>query len=76
MKMLPNYTLEELVKEKVIFEYYRKGELHYVTQHTGFKFVVPISDCIEFLAEDNGTLFMWYIREQLAANEDGRKASS
>lgn len=78
MKMLPNYTLKELVKEKVVFEYYRKGELHYVTQHTGFKFIVPISDCGdgEFLAEDKGTLFMRYIRKQLEANEDGRKASS
>lgn len=76
MKMLPNYTLKELIKENVIFEKYRKGELHYVTSHTGFKFVVPIEDCGdgEFLSHDKGTFFMRYIRKQLDSNNIGREA--
>lgn len=70
-------TLKELVAgdQRVHFQLYRKGELHYKTS-SGFDFVVPIEDCGDgqFLAEDKAMLFMRYIRKQLEANEAGRLA--
>lgn len=75
MKMLPNYTLKELVKENVEFVQYRKGELVYSTTHTGFVFVVPVSGCgdAEFKAQDRGVFFRRWIRKQLEANNQGKE---
>lgn len=67
-------TLKELVAgdKQVHFQFYRKGELHYMTDD-GFNFVVPVSDAGDatFLASDRAMLFMRYIRKQLEANEAG-----
>lgn len=75
MKMLPNYTLKELVKEDVEFMFYRKQELYYRTRHTGFVFIVPISDTgdAEFKSVDRGVFFMRWIRLQLASNNVERE---
>lgn len=77
MKMWPNYTLKELIKEDVEFLHYRKGYLYYRTAHTGFIFCVPTSDCgdAEFMAKDRGAFFMRWIRQQLASNNEGREAA-
>jgi hypothetical protein len=68
-------TLKELVSgdQRVHFQLYRKGYLHYKTT-AGFEFVVPADDCGDgvFLNEDRAMLFMRYIRKQLEANAAGR----
>jgi len=68
-------TLKQLVAgdKKVYFQFYRKGELHYVTDD-GFSFVVPVSDAGDatFLASDRAMLFLRYIRKQLELNAAGR----
>lgn len=61
-------TLKEIVSNnaKVHFNFYRKGELWYVTD-CGFDFPVPIEDTgdASFMKEDKAMLFMRYIRKQL-----------
>lgn len=54
--------IKELVKCKVYFQFYKKGELHYQTE-SGFNFRVPIEDTGDgiFLGEDKGIMFMRYI---------------
>lgn len=69
--------LKDLVKNKeVFFNFYRAGELHYITEDA-FEFVVPIDDTGNgtFLARDNAIYFMRYIRKQLEVNEAGREDS-
>ncbi len=52
--------------------HYRKGELWYVVEATGFTFPVPVSDCGDgtFLATDRAMLFMRYIRKALEAGNE------
>lgn len=58
------------VRGKVIFQYYRAGNLWYKTE-TDVLFPVPISDVGDatFLAEDKGIMFMRYIRKHFATLE-------
>lgn len=64
--------LKEHVKGQVSFEYYRDGNLWYVTE-SGFKFPVPIDDIgnATFLARDKAMLFMRYIRKHMALAQAG-----
>lgn len=68
--------LKELIKETAVFDFYRKGELHYITHKTCFRFVVPVEDCGdgEFSSEIKGITMMRWIRKQLEANQVGREA--
>lgn len=68
--------LKELIKEWCVLDFYRKGELHYITGKTCFRFVVPIEDCGdgEFPSEIKGITMMRWIRKQLEANAQGREA--
>ena len=70
-------TLKEMIvnNQKVRFAFYRDGELWYETE-CGFRFPVPIADAgtATFLAEDRAILFMRYIRKQMAALADARRA--
>lgn len=63
--------MKELVKGKVYFQFYRKGELHYKTE-SGFNFRVPIEDCGDgvFLNEDRAIMFMRYIRKELDSQKE------
>ncbi len=58
----------------VHFNFYRKGELWYVTD-CGFEFPVPISDTgdAEFNSADKAMLFMRWIRKHLATIEAAKK---
>jgi hypothetical protein len=69
--------LKNLIKEVAVFNFYRKGELHYVTSDTCFHFVVPIDDCGdgEFSQEIKGITMMRWIRKQLEANAVGREST-
>jgi len=67
--------------QQVNFQFYRQGELWYVTD-SGFSFPVPIADTGTgiFLARDKAIIFMRYIRKQLQSvkeqdelNEQERK---
>jgi hypothetical protein len=63
----------KMVKDKkVVFEYYRDGNLYYKTE-CGFKFPVPISEVgnATFLCSDKAILFMRWIRKQLNLIEKG-----
>ena len=53
----------------VVFVHYRKGELWYRVEATGFLFPVPIADCGDgtFLPRDRAMLFMRYIRKAAEA---------
>jgi len=68
-------TLKEMVSpgKKVKFDYYRQGELWYVTDD-GFEFPVPTSDCGDacFLSEDKAMLFMRYIRKHIESIDRAR----
>lgn len=66
---IPN--LKECIKGKVVFQFYRKGELHYICENN-FGFRVPISDCgdASFNREDRAMLFMRYIRKEIKALEN------
>ena len=70
-------TLKEIVANnaKVQFQFYRKGELWYITD-CGFEFPVPVSDTGDgtFLNNDRAMLFMRYIRKQLEAITEGMQA--
>ena len=69
--------LIEMVKGRVVrFKFYRKGELWYEIDGIGFMFPVPTSDCGDatFLDTDKATLFMRYVRKQLAELENEREA--
>lgn len=67
--------LKELVAngQQVHFQYYRQGELWYVTD-SGFEFPVPVEDIGDgiFQRDDKALLFMRYIRKHLSAIEAGR----
>lgn len=69
-------SIKEMVDQgkKVTFQFYRKGELWYVTK-TGFAFPVPISDTgdAEFLAQDKAILFMRWIKRHWDAVTTARK---
>lgn len=68
-------TLKDMVKnKKVRFQYYREGELWYVTED-GFAFPVPTADIgnATFFAEDKALLFMRYIRKHLEHIDQARK---
>jgi hypothetical protein len=70
-------TLKEMIvnNQKVKFSFYRDNQLWYETE-CGFRFPVPISDTgtATFLAEDRAILFMRYIRKQMIALDDARRA--
>ncbi len=61
-------TLKEMVNnnQKVIFRFYRDGQLWYATE-CGFEFPVPISEAgtATFFAEDRAILFRRYIRKHM-----------
>ena len=59
-------SIKEMVKGKVKFIYYRKGNLYYRTEN-GFVFPVPTDDTgdASFLNEDKAILFMRYIRKEM-----------
>lgn len=63
--------IKELVKGKVYFQFYRKGELHYKTD-SGFTFRIPIEDTGDgvFLNEDRAIMFMRYIRKEIANQKE------
>jgi hypothetical protein len=65
--------LKEHIQGLVYLTKYQKGELHYETSHTKFKFVVPISDTGDgaFLSMDKASLFMRWIRKQMETNQQG-----
>jgi hypothetical protein len=67
-------TIKELVKGKVKFVRYRKGELYYCTE-CGFEFPVPVSDTGDgiFLAEDKALTYMRWIRKQLENIKEGQQ---
>lgn len=69
-------NLKEMVidNKKVMFQFYRSGELWYKTE-TGFEFPVPISDIGDsvFLNEDKALLFMRYIRKHIAYLEKAKQ---
>lgn len=69
-------SIKEMVAngKKVKFQFYRSGELWYVTE-CGFEFPVPITDTgsAVFLAEDKAMMFMRYIRKHLAAVDAARE---
>ncbi len=68
MSVLKIRTLKEMVQnnQKVSFQFYRDGQLWYVTE-CGFEFPVPISEAgtATFFAEDKAILFMRYIRRHI-----------
>lgn len=72
-------SLKELVApgQTVQFEYYRDGNLWYVTS-SGFSFPVPINDIgnATFFATDKAMLFMRYIRRQLKVLDEAEKAKN
>lgn len=61
-------SIKDMVKDKqkVLFQFYRDGQLWYATE-CGFEFPVPIADAgtATFLAEDRAILFMRYIRKHV-----------
>ncbi len=64
--------LIDMVKNKIVrFQYYRDGNLWYVTEDD-YHFPVPIADIgnATFLAEDKAILFMRYIRRHMKAIEE------
>lgn len=63
-------SLVEMLKGKVHFQFYRKGELYYKTDN-GFEFRVPCVDCgdASFLNEDKAMLFMRYIKKEIQDSE-------
>lgn len=71
-------SIKDMVKggAQVHFQFYRKGELWYVTD-CGFAFPVPTEDCGDgtFLVKDKAITFMRYIRKHLANIEAGKQDS-
>ena len=61
-------SIKEMVNnnQKVIFRFYRDGQLWYATE-CGFEFPVPLSEAgtATFFAQDKAILFMRYIRKHL-----------
>ncbi len=53
--------------KKVVFKYFKSGELWYETE-TGFLFPVPVFEAgnAVFLPEDKAIMFMRYIRKHIA----------
>jgi hypothetical protein len=66
-------TLKDHLRGKVRFVRYQNGELWYVTP-TGFEFPIPITDTGTgvFKAEDNGILFMRWVRIHMEMLEAAR----
>lgn len=64
-------TIKDHVKGKVVFQYYRQGNLYYKTE-TDLVFAVPIEDIGEatFLNEDKAMFFMRYIRKHLEQSQE------
>ena len=62
--------LVEMLRGKVHFQFYRKGELFYKTD-CGFEFRVPCSDTGDgvFLNEDKAMLFMRYIKKEIKESQ-------
>jgi hypothetical protein len=69
--------LKDMVADgkKVIFQYYRKGELWYATE-CGFNFPVPIEDTGEafFKNEDRALYFMRWIMRHIKFLEKAKEA--
>lgn len=63
-------NIKEMVSggKQATFQFYRKGELWYITE-CGFKFPVPVSDVGDgtFNSTEKAMLMMRYIREQIDA---------
>lgn len=59
--------IKKHVSGRVVFQYYKDGELWYQTTETDLIFPVPCSDIgsATFLAEDKAILFMRYIRKHV-----------
>lgn len=64
-------TVKDCIKGTAKFLYYRKGMLYYICEN-GFHFSIPTNDTgdASFNAEDNGILFMRWIRKDLEAMKD------
>ena len=60
--------------QKTTFEFYRNGILYYKTEQ-GLLFEIPSSDTGDavFNREEKASAMMKWIRQQLEANEEGRK---
>lgn len=71
-------SIKEMVSngKQVTFQFYRKGELWYVTE-TGFAFPVPVSDTgdAEFPAQDKAILYMRWIKRHWDVVETARLAA-
>lgn len=70
--------LKDMVQpgKQVHFNFYRQGELWYVTD-CGFEFPVPIADCGDgvFLKEDKAILFMRYLNKHIKMIEKARETA-
>jgi hypothetical protein len=68
MRGLNTRSIKEMVNnnQKVAFQFYRDGQLWYVTE-CGFEFPVPVAEAgtATFLAQDRAILFMRYIRKHI-----------
>jgi hypothetical protein len=68
MSALNTRTIKEMVqnKKKVMFRFYRDGQLWYTTE-CGFEFPVSIAEAgtATFFSEDKAILFMRYIRKHM-----------
>jgi hypothetical protein len=67
--------IKEMVKDRVVkFQFYRSGELWYVTE-CGFEFPVPTDDVGNAVLknEDKAIMFMRYIRKHLDCIEKAKK---
>ncbi len=64
--------LKEHIKGACYFEYYKDGNLWYITEHTRLLFPVPIEDIGNaiFNEKEKGLLMMRYIRKWLATIEN------
>ena len=70
-------TLKDHIKGNVEFQYYRDGQLFYITE-TALVFPVPIEDTGKgtFLRTDKAMYFMRYIRKFLDSKKEDSSASS
>lgn len=65
-------SIKELIKGRVNFQYFRKGNLYYQTE-SGFLFPVPVEDTGDatFSKEDKASFFMRWIRKELERQAEG-----
>jgi hypothetical protein len=74
---IDKFTIKDCVKGSVEFQFYRKGNLHYLCEN-GFEFRIPIDDTGDgvFLPTDRAMLFMRWIRKELENYEKEREFTS